>query len=340
MFVVFFFFSVRSQQKRLAVRAAGASIRQDSFSRGSRASQFHSPSHLAQRCARGGREQARCNHHRRRRRRRRKKAAADIRHLSSSDAGEPAPGLMVLRRGSQAASQQQGREEPRGHPLSLSFFLLARRRKGEREREREREEAKRKECEGRRLDQRALRRKKKSLSKKRREGKKKNPSSSSRSSPLRATPSRSHGTFPDPGGEARPSLYPGDCRMAPGALALALRARALHRVGKKKRRRKKKKKKSRRRRRSSPISFALGPSAQSTITITPWPRVARRVYSCLRICFSTIKGHGLRARARGELMMKSREEIFLFLLSPAPPLDRFFVGPSRLCPWRSRHSIG
>ena len=242
-FVVFFFFSVRSQQKRLAVRAAGASIRQDSFSRGSRASQFHSPSHLAQRCARGGREQARCNHHRRRRRRRRKKAAADIRHLSSSDAGEPAPGLMVLRRGSQAASQQQGREEPRGHPLSLSFFLLARRRKGEREREREREEAKRKECEGRRLDQRALRRKKKSLSKKRREGKKKNPSSSSRSSPLRATPSRSHGTFPDPGGEARPSLYPGDCRMAPGALALALRARALHRVGKKKRRRKKKKKK-------------------------------------------------------------------------------------------------
>jgi hypothetical protein len=91
---------------------------------------------LTQRGARGGREEARCNH------RRREKAADDDDHLSP-DAGEPAPCLLLLRRGSQAASQEQGREESRGGHRSLSLSralpLLPskeRGRNGEREEER------------------------------------------------------------------------------------------------------------------------------------------------------------------------------------------------------------
>ena len=127
-------FSIARESKGGSWRA---SPRHNSSSRGSRASQLHVPSHLTQRGARGGREEARCNH------RRREKAADDDDHLSP-DAGEPAPCLLLLRRGSQAASQEQGREESRGGHRSLSLSLVLflscpRRNGGEMETERKRE---------------------------------------------------------------------------------------------------------------------------------------------------------------------------------------------------------
>jgi hypothetical protein len=105
------------------------------------------------------------------------------------------------------------------------------------------------------------------------------------SQPLRARFARRHR---EPTVRAAPTLCSGDCRAArPNAESTEACIRVATAAKKKEQTAREKKNGD-----VSPISFALGPSAEGTVACNPWPHVSRTMQSFLRVktCFRTTKG--------------------------------------------------